>query len=68
MVFLTSGFPSAFLEKRLDLKRSQGWTKTEELECYTLWEGYSAAEATWEPVESFAGCKELLDAFEWGQA
>jgi hypothetical protein len=31
---------------------------------HTLWEGYATAEATWEPAESFAGCKELLDAFE----
>jgi hypothetical protein len=31
---------------------------------YTLWEGYPAMEATWEPAESFAGCKELLAAFE----
>ena len=37
-------------------------------EYHTLWEGYSAAEATWEPAESFAGCKELLDTFERGQA
>ena len=35
-------------------------------EYHTLWEGYPAAEATWEPAESFAGCKELLDAFEQG--
>jgi hypothetical protein len=35
---------------------------------HTLWEGYLAAEATWEPAESFAGCKELLDTFERGQA
>ena len=32
----------------------------------TLWEGYPAAEATWEPAESFAGCRGLLAAFERG--
>ena len=32
----------------------------------TLWEGCPAAEATWEPAESFAGCRELLAAFERG--
>jgi hypothetical protein len=29
----------------------------------TQWEEYPAAEATWEPAASFAGCKDLLDAF-----
>ena len=33
-------------------------------EYHTLWEGYPAAQATWEPAESFAGCRELLAAFE----
>ena len=35
-------------------------------EYHTLWEGYPAAEATWEPAESFAGCRGLLAAFERG--
>jgi hypothetical protein len=35
-------------------------------EYHTLWEGYLAAEATWEPEESFAGCRGLLAAFERG--
>jgi hypothetical protein len=30
----------------------------------TLWEGHPEAEATWEPAESFAGCRELLAAFK----
>jgi hypothetical protein len=34
------------------------------LEYRTLWKGYPAAEATWEPAESFAGCRGLLAAFE----
>ena len=33
-------------------------------EHHTLWEGYSVAEATWEPAQSFAGYKELLATFE----
>jgi hypothetical protein len=35
-------------------------------EYHTLWEGYAAAEATWEPAESFAGCRWLLATFERG--
>ena len=35
-------------------------------EYHTLREGYPEAEATWEPAESFAGCRGLLATFERG--
>jgi hypothetical protein len=31
MVFSIAGFPPVFLDKRLDLKSLNGWTKAEEL-------------------------------------
>jgi hypothetical protein len=37
-----------------------------EPEYETWWEGHPEAEASWEPVESFAGCPGLPAAFERG--